>query len=206
MTNHRCVVRPPAAAPGKKLTTGLFLRNLEHKQAKQFKPNEERPPLHGWRLSPHNWGWNVQGNEGLSVNFEPCIGCSHCSIMSHPKPSQFRHVVRVDLERLSALVQREVVAEYSPTPPTPDAAANLCHFDLLNPTGPIDDIIQQLRVIDAKLKDVKEHGPRAELRALYMATFDLRFDVHAATTETKNTPPDGHTIGTESSPRPLAEI
>lgn len=190
MTTDNCVVNPPPLRPGQQIAGGTFFRNLEPKHAKQFKHDEPHPPLHGWRLRPHTWGWKVQGNDGLSVNLGECIGCMLCSIMAHPKPSLFRHVVRVDLESFSLLVNRKIVAEYSPTPAEPGVAGNACHFDLLNTSGSIDDVIQQLKGIDTELMDFEANGPGIGLRALYMATFDVCFDVYPAPNEAKLTPPE----------------
>lgn len=136
----QCLARARAtnSARGAKVWEGRFWRNLAKKDVAKCFAEDSDPPHFGYRLKPTKWSCDG----GLSVSAGACT-CHHCAIALHPNASQYKHVVEIDLEALSALVGQTLCAEYDPEVET--GRENPCHWVILSTEGSPDDLLMLLK-------------------------------------------------------------
>lgn len=139
---YECIrgAKRPKISPYDHVKAGRFIRNLEPDRVANRFPKDGKPPKFGYRLRPNKWRWDDRSEtDGLSVNCEECTGNSRCSVLFHPTPDRFQHVVIIDLEGLAKALGFEIVAIYDPDP---GGTENPCHFNL----RPIGKTIEDLRI------------------------------------------------------------
>jgi hypothetical protein len=136
-------LRVPPYERGTVVADGAFFRNLEPDRVTKRYAEDGEPATFGYRLRPEKWMWIKDEQEGLSVNLCSCVPEPICSILLHPEPERFHHLVEINLRALVEQLGMELAAIYDPIDPP---HSNPCHFNIV----PLNDSIIDLRI---RLKD-----------------------------------------------------
>lgn len=121
---------------------GNFYRNLKRDDvAKVYAEDNADPARYGYRVKSKHWR-DAATQGGLSVNLVSCVNSPCCSILVHPFPEKYAHVVDIDLAALSVCVARSVLAQYAPV------SDNACHFELMLEEGGVSDLMALMDFFD----------------------------------------------------------
>lgn len=141
-TGESCLeaAKRPGLEPGDEVERGKFWRNLRGQDLKKFVAGDSSTdPVHGRRVTPHQWGWKPQhSRDGLSVNSPECCSSAACSLLLQGD-AELLHIAEFELGEFARAIGIDLVAIWDPLP------ANPCHYCIVAAEGNMLDMYMRIK-------------------------------------------------------------